>query len=88
MNYMNYAKTGVNTVVVAVAALAYGQFLEKMFIGKSDMFALGQLFLVGIAYDFMRDFYQPDPEAWVAFAACVFNSQPTLLPRLRRLLNI
>ena len=88
MNYMDYAKTGVNTVIVAVVALAFGQFLEKTFIGKSDLFAVLQLFIVGISYDFMRDFYKPDPEAWVAFSSAMFVTQPTLFPRLKRLFNI
>ena len=87
MDYMNYAKTGVSTVVIGLIALVIGRTLENFFIGKPDTMALAQLFLTGLIYDLVRDFYTPDPEAWVAFAACIFTTQPTLMPRLSRLIN-
>jgi len=81
-------ETGVHTVVIALLALLYGSVLEKFFRTKPDMWALGQIMLVGVAYDVIRDQYRPDPDAWVVFAACVFHAQPTLLPRLQRLIKL
>lgn len=81
-------ETGVHTVVIAVMALLYGTILERFFSRKSDVWALGQIMLIGIAYDFIRDQYQPDPDAWVVFAACTFHAQPTLIPRLQRLIKL
>lgn len=88
LNFHPLVNTGIHTVIITVIAMLYGSVLEKFFANKPDAWVLGQLGLVGIGYDFIRDQYQPDPDAWVAFASALFAAQPSLLPRLKRLLKM
>jgi hypothetical protein len=83
-----YLNTGVHTVIIAVISTLFGTMLERFFAAKPDMWVLLQIMLIGIAYHFIREQYQPDPDAWVVFAACAFYAQPTLLPKLKRMLNL
>ena len=83
-----FLNTGIHTVVIAIIAILYGTVMERFFVNKPDMWIIGQLMLVGIGYDFIREYYNPDPDAWVVFASCVFFAQPTLLPRLKRMLKL
>lgn len=83
-----FATTGIQTTVVALVALLFGSTLEKFFAGKPDHYVFAQLFLLGAVYDLIREIYKPDPEAWVVFASAVFSVQPTVWPRVRRVLNM
>jgi len=88
LNLPPVVNTGIHTVIVAVIAILFGSFLEKFFASKPTMWVLGQLALNGVGYDLIREHYQPDPDAWVVFAATLFYAQPSLLPKLKALLNI
>lgn len=80
--------TGIHTVIVAIMAMLYGSVLEKFFADKPDTWVIAQFMLIGMGYDFIREHYKPDPDAWVVFSAAVFAAQPTLLPRFKRLLKL
>jgi hypothetical protein len=81
-------EVGLHTLIVTVIALLLGTFMEKVFARKQPFLGLLQVFFNGIAYDLVREYYKPEPDAWVFFSVALLYAQPSLLPRLRYMLRI
>ena len=80
---------GLTSICVSIMAIFIGQTLEKIFSNKSSKITtLFQLGATSMVYFIIKRVVYFPAEAWVVFASSVFAGQPTLMPRLRNLLNL
>ena len=86
---LSKVSTGVQAIFICVVALFIGSRIEKYFSRFGDYSALIQLFLTVVCYAMFREYF-PNlrSNAFLGYASMSFVSQPTLIPKMRRIFNI